>query len=236
MPTTAATLPPVLGFGDSISCGPEEGSYGAPPRAWAHWLAEILDLPFHRVAKAGAVTPWMVEHLLPRVGHGYALACVHVGTNDVRSPDWQLRAFESSLDRILATLSVRAQRICVATIPHDLGRPRAGDKVVELDRAVRRLAGDHGAVVVDLDNMRGWRQLFPDAVHPTALGQVEIASRAAAALGFDVRPDVFAGVRQGVVHDLRYAVGRQPAHLFRDWRRRTSEGVRGRFHRRTASP
>jgi transposase-like protein len=235
MTTARGALPPVLGFGDSIMFGPEEGSYGAAPRAWAQWLAEALDLPFHRVAQPGAMTPWMVEHLLPRVGHDYALACVHVGTNDIRSPAWDPDAYVRALDMILASLAVRARTVCVATVPHDLGRPRAGDKVVELGATVRRLAGEHGAAVVNLDTLRGWRHLFPDAVHPTALGQIEIATRAAAALGLEVRPTVFAGVREGVVEDVRYAVGRQAAHLFRDWRRRTSEGARGRLTRRAAS-
>jgi lysophospholipase L1-like esterase len=236
MSTAQSPLPSVLGFGDSITCGPEEGAFGAAPRAWAQWLAEAQDLPFHRLAAPGATTPWMAEHLLPRAGHGYALACVHVGTNDVRSPDWDPEPYADALDEILATLGDRAQRTCVATVPHDLGRPRAGAKVAELGAIVRHLADRHRAVVVDIDRLRGWRHLFPDAVHPTALGQVEIAARAAAALGIDVRPAAFAGVREGVVHDVRYAVGRQAAHLFRDWRRRTSEGVRGRLLRRAASP
>jgi lysophospholipase L1-like esterase len=226
----------VLGFGDSITCGPEEGAFGVAPRAWAQWLAEAQDQAFHRVARAGATTPWMAEHLLPRVGEGYALACVHVGTNDVRGVDWDAAAYTVALGTILGTLRRRAARVCVATVPHDLGRPRAGAKVAELGGVVRRLAAEHGAVVVDLDDLRGWRSFFPDAVHPTALGQVEIADRAAAALLLDVQPSVFAGVRRGVRHDVRYAFGRQAAHLLRDWRRRTGEGARRRLIRRRASP
>jgi hypothetical protein len=213
----------VLGFGDSITCGPEEGAFGVPPRAWAQWLAELLDVPFHRVAQPGALTPWLADTLLPRARFPYALACVHVGTNDVRSLDWDRRSFAAALARILEGLGARALRVCVATVPLDLGRPPAGAKVAELNAIVREHAAAHGAVVVALDDLRGWRCFFPDAVHPTALGQLEIARRAAAALDLPGDLATLTDVRQGLRADARYALGRQAAHLARDWRRRAVE-------------
>jgi lysophospholipase L1-like esterase len=218
----------VLGLGDSITCGPEEGAFGVAPRPWAQWLAEVLDLPFHRLAQRGAVTPWIADALLPRARHAYALACVHVGTNDVRSVDWDARAYEAALRRILGTLGERADRVCVATIPLDLGRPRAGAKVADLNAIVRRLAEEHSATVVALDDLRGWRHLFPDAVHPTALGQLEIAERAAAILDLPVRPSAIADADAGLLADVRYAAGRQIAHLARDVRRRAVERTSAR--------
>jgi hypothetical protein len=214
---------PVLALGDSILCGPEEGAFGVPPRAWAQWLAEALDLPFHKLAVPGATTPWIADALLPRARGDYALACVGVGTNDVRSLDWDRRSFEVALERILDGLAARAARICVATIPLHLGRPPAGAKVVELNAIVRSAAEAREAVVVDLDDLRGWRRYFPDAVHPTALGQLEIARRAAEALALDVSPIALTSVQHGIRADARYAVARQIAHLVRDWRRRTME-------------
>jgi lysophospholipase L1-like esterase len=218
----------VLGIGDSITCGPEEGAFGVAPRPWAQWLAEALDLPFHRLAQPGASTPGIAGALLPRARHDYALACVHAGTNDVRSVDWDAGAYERALETILATLAERAARACVATIPLDLGRPRAGAKVADLNAIVRRLAAEHGATVVDLDDLRGWRLVFPDAVHPTALGQLEIAGRAAAALDLPVRPRTIAGAEIGARADLRYGIGRQIAHLARDVRRRAVERTSAR--------
>jgi lysophospholipase L1-like esterase len=220
---------PVLGFGDSISTGPEEGAFAVAPRAWAQWLAEALDLPFHRLAQPGASTPWMAAELLPRARADYALACVHAGTNDVRSVDWDAAPYEAALARILDALAGRAERVCVATIPLDLGRPRAGPKVATLNAIVRRLAAERDVTVVPLDDLRGWRHLFPDAVHPTALGQLEIAERAAAALGLGPSPAAVAAPDMGRVGILRYAATRQPAHMARDWRRRLSErAVRAR--------
>ena len=213
----------MLGLGDSIMCGPEEGAFGVPPRSWAQWLAEALDVPFHKLAQPGATTPWIADALLPRARDDYALACVGVGTNDVRSLDWDPESFEVALERILDGLAARAARVCIATVPLDLGRPPAGAKVAELNAIVRSAAAAHDAVVVDLGDLRGWRLVFPDAVHPTALGQLEIARRAAAALALDVSPITLTSVQRGLRADARYAGTRQVAHLFRDWRRRTVE-------------
>jgi len=223
LPDPAAPRGGVLGLGDSISCGPEEGAFGVPPRSWAQWLAETLDLPFHRLAQPGATTPWIADALLPRARHDYALACVGVGTNDVRSPDWSAASFAAALARILDGLAERAERVCLATVPLDLGRPPTGAKVAALNAIVRSAAAERDAVVVDLDDLRGWRLLFPDAVHPTALGQLEIACRAAAALGLDVSPAAQTSVQAGIRADARYALGRQVAHLARDLRRRAAE-------------
>jgi hypothetical protein len=214
----------VLGLGDSILCGPEEGAFGVPPRSWAQWLAEALDLPFHKLAQPGATAPWIADALLPRARDDYVLACVGVGTNDVRSLDWNPHAFAVALERTLDGLATSAPRICVATVPLDLGRPRAGAKVAELNAIVRSAAAARGTTtVVDLDDFCGWRLLFPDAVHPTALGQLEIAQRAAEALALDVSPIALTSVHRGIGADARYAGTRQVAHLLRDWRRRAVE-------------
>jgi hypothetical protein len=213
----------VLALGDSILCGPEEGAFGVPPRSWAQWLAETLDVPFHKLAQPGAKTPWIADALLPRARGDYALACVGVGTNDVRALDWDPGSFTAALERILDGLAGRATRICVATIPLELGRPPAGAKVVELNAILRSSAAAHGAVVVDLDDLRGWRLLFPDAVHPTALGQLEIACRTAVALALDISPAAQTSVQSGIRADALYALTRQVRHLARDWLRRAAE-------------
>jgi lysophospholipase L1-like esterase len=213
----------VLGLGDSITCGPDEGAFGVAPRAWAQWLAEALDLPFHRLARPGALTPEIAAEMLPRLRGDYDLACVHVGTNDVRQAGFDLAAYGAALGEILDALAARAARVCVATIPLDLGRPPAGPKVATINAVIREAAAARGAVVVGLEDLAGWRHLFPDAVHPTALGQLEIAERAARALGLDRGPSAIAGAARGPRADARYALTRQPAHLARDWRRRLAE-------------
>jgi lysophospholipase L1-like esterase len=213
----------VLALGDSLMCGPEEGAFGVPPRAWPQWLAEALDAPFHRLARPGASAPQVADAFLGRLRDDYAIACVGVGVNDVRSVDWDADAYAGALARILDAVAERARRVCVATVPLDLGRPRAGAKVADLNTIVRRQAAARGAAVVELDAFGGWRYQFPDAVHPTALGQLEIARRAARALGLDADPAALTSVQRGRRADLRYALTRQVAHLSRDWRRRALE-------------
>jgi hypothetical protein len=82
--------------------------------------------------------------------------------------------------------------LLTATVPLDLGRPRAGAKVDEANRAIERVAADLGALVMDLRDFRGRRVLMADHVHPTAFGQIAIACKALevlAADGMEVRTD-----------------------------------------------
>jgi lysophospholipase L1-like esterase len=219
----AAPRGPVLALGDSIMSGPEEGSYGVPPRAWPEWIALLLDLPLHRIARPGASAPDLVAKDLSRIRDDYAVACVGIGTNDVRSPDWDPARYTRALDTVLSAVAAASERRCVATVPLDLGRPRAGAKVGQLNAIVRDLARKHGFAVVALDDFGGWRWWFPDAVHPTALGQQEIARRAARALGIDRDPAALAPPSTGPRSDARYAATRQIGHLWREHRQRWRE-------------
>lgn len=79
------------------------------------------------------------------------------------------------------------------TLPLDLGRPPAGSKPVQANAIVRAVAAENNATVVFLDDLGGWVLILPDVVHPTALGQLEIADRAAAALYAPRRPSAGVG-------------------------------------------
>jgi GDSL-like Lipase/Acylhydrolase family len=203
--------------------GPEEGAYGVPPRTWPQWLAEVLDLPFHRIARPGASAPDLVDRDLSRIRDDYAIACVGIGTNDVRSIDWDPERYARALGTLLDAVEGAAERVCVATVPLDLGRPRAGAKVPDLNAIVRQSAQRRGFTLVELEDFGGWRWWFPDAVHPTALGQLEIARRAARALGLPRDPASLAPPRSGPRSDLHYAATRQIGHLWRNSRRRWVE-------------
>ena len=66
------------------------------------------------------------------------------------------------------------------TAPIDLGRPRAAGKVRELDALIERVAGEAGAIVLDLREWGARNLVMTDHVHPTAFGQIDIAERALA--------------------------------------------------------
>ena len=90
-----------------------------------------------------------------------------------------------------------------------------------------RLAAEHGALVARLDDLRGPTLLLPDAVHPTAIGQLEIADRAAQALaaaGMAVpqMPSTLAEPRRDRRARARFAA-RWSAILVRDLLRRAIE-------------
>ena len=222
---TSASRPRLglVALGDSITYGEGSMALGVTPLSWAQWLARALDLPYTCYAFNGATTADVLREQLPRVRAEYDIAVLYAGVNDVRDPGFDLAAFERDLDHLAAGLAGRASRLLMLTLPHDLGRPTSAPKPEQANAAVRRVAARHGAKIAGLSDFGGWTLVLPDVVHPTAVGQLEIADRAARALDAPVLPSSLAGERSG--SDARYA----PAHaraLARDLARRARERVR----------
>ncbi|HEX7299999.1 MAG TPA: GDSL-type esterase/lipase family protein [Solirubrobacteraceae bacterium] len=212
----------LVALGDSITNGHGEPALGAPMQSWAQWLAEALELPFTKLARDGARAADIRRDLVPRLSGPYELGCLYAGVNDARSPDFDPAAFERDLDAIAAALAACSDRLLLCSLPVELGRPRAAGKPAAASSIVRKVAAEHGAAVVDLDDLAGARWLLPDAVHPTALGQLEIADRAARALGAARLPSALVEL-----HDSRRAHARFTARwavlLAGDLRRRAFE-------------
>jgi len=210
----------LVALGDSITVGEGSMALGITPLSWAQWLAKALDLPFTSYAVNGAFTADVLALQLPRVRAQHDLATLYAGANDVRALDFDAEAYERDLDAISAGLAARADRLLMLTLPEDLGRPVSAPKPSIANAAVRRVAARHGAVVAGLDDFGGWTLVLPDVVHPTALGQLEIADRAARALGAALLPSALVADRRG--RAARYV----PAHaraLARDLVRRARE-------------
>jgi lysophospholipase L1-like esterase len=182
----------VLAFGDSITNGGGELQWGVALQSWALWVARGLGLAFTSYAADGARVGEVVAVQIPLLERSsahpdarYELGCLFIGVNDVRLPDWDSAAYERDLRRAHAFLSARCDRMIAATAPVDLGRPRAGAKVEEMNRIVERVAAESGALVLDLRRFGGRQFVMADHVHPTAFGQVEVAERALALLAAD---------------------------------------------------
>jgi lysophospholipase L1-like esterase len=182
----------VLAFGDSITNGGGELQWGVALQSWALWTARALGLPYTPYASDGATLRTVLDEQLPAFerraaapGGPYDVGCLYIGTNDVRGLDWDPFAYERGLCEALGYLAARCERTLTATIPLDLGRPRAGAKVRDANAIVERCAREAGALVVDLSGFRGRRVLMADHVHPTAFGQIAIAERALAVLERD---------------------------------------------------
>lgn len=195
---------------------------GVTPLSWAQWLARALDLPYTTYAFNGARTPDVLRDQLPLVRADYDLATLYAGANDVRGFDWDPVAYERDLDAIAAGLGERSDRLLMLTLPLDLGRPTAAPKPVAANAVVRRIAQRRGALLADLEDFGSWTTVLPDAVHPTALGQIEIADRAAHAVGAPVLPSALVPAYRAP--RARYA----PTHaraLARDLARRGIERI-----------
>jgi lysophospholipase L1-like esterase len=223
----SAKAPPALGLvalGDSITLGEGSMALGVTPLSWAQWLARALDLPYSCYAFNGATTSDVLREQLPRVRAYYDVAALYAGVNDIRDPAFDLAAYERDLDAVAAGLVPHAGRLLMLTLPHDLGRPTSAPKPLAANAAVLRVAGRHGAVVADLADFGGWTDVLPDAVHPTPLGQLEIADRAARALGAPLPSALVAGRRAS---NVRYAPAYARA-MARDLARRARERVKPR--------
>ncbi|MDQ6778129.1 MAG: GDSL-type esterase/lipase family protein [Actinomycetota bacterium] len=182
----------VLAFGDSITNGGGELQWGVALQSWALWVARGLGLPYTGYAVDGAdvhhVVQWQIPAFQSLTAHphaAYDLGCLYIGVNDVRRPGFDVARFASDYAIALEFLTARCRRTLTMTAPLDLGRPRAGAKVNELDAAIEEVARERGALVVDLRGLRSRNLIMADHVHPTALGQVAIAERALAVLEHD---------------------------------------------------
>jgi lysophospholipase L1-like esterase len=172
----------LLAFGDSITNGGGELQWGVALQSWALWLARGLGVPFTGFARDGATAADVVREQLPqaerRADARYDLGCLYIGVNDVRGFGWDPALFELDFRRALAFLADRCDRVLTLTVPLDLGRPRAGAKVRDLNAVIERVAAETGALVLDLSAWGARNLVMTDQVHPTAFGQIAIAERA----------------------------------------------------------
>lgn len=182
----------VLAFGDSITNGGGELQWGVALQSWALWVARGLALPFTGYAVDGATADEVVSEQIPvfveRSAAGaarYDVGCLYIGVNDVRRVDWDAAGFRSSFVEALRFLVERCDRVLALTAPLDLGRPRAGAKVGELNATIASISAAHGALLLDLSDFGARNLVMTDHVHPTAFGQVAIAERALAVLERD---------------------------------------------------
>jgi hypothetical protein len=155
---------------------------GLGSQSWAQWLAEAMELPYRRLAVNGAKIGDVVRDQVPRLRPA-TVGVLYIGVNDVRELDWDTERFARGHAEALRAMADACERVLTATIPLDLGLPPAGAKVLEANEAIEASARAVGAVVADLRDFTGPKWVWADRVHATAAGQVEIADRAARALG-----------------------------------------------------
>ncbi len=182
----------VLAFGDSITNGGGELQWGVALQSWALWTARGLGLPYTPYAVDGALVSDVTTSQIPLFERTnadpdarYDLGCLYIGTNDVRSPEWDPEHFAHQFDLALGFLAERCQRTLTATLPRTLGRPPDPERIAAANITIETVAAAHHALVLDLRDFRARNLMMVDRVHPTALGQVAIAERALARLAAD---------------------------------------------------
>ena len=111
----------LVALGDSITNGHGEPALGVTMQSWAQWLAEVLGLPFTKLARDGARARDVLAEQVPRLEGPYDVACLYVGVNDARSTDWDAGAYGEALRATASALAACSERLLLCTLP---GRPR----------------------------------------------------------------------------------------------------------------
>ena len=196
----------LVALGDSITRGEGEPALGVPHRPWALWLAQALELPYTNHAVNGAVAEDALREQLPARARPLRRRLrLPRGQRRARAEMWDPTASPRRSKGILAHLHTRAERVLALTHPAR-SRPSSRRRVGrEANGLIRRARSRARRPVADLSDLRGPRLLLPDAVHPTALGQLEIADRAARVLARDGARSPALPSAAADVHDGRLA-------------------------------
>lgn len=157
-------------------------------RSWAYWLARTVDETLERVSIGGATSSSVIDQLPALAGRRFGVACLTVGTNDVLF-DWSPGVFEDNLKTIVAGLHECADRVVTQTIPLSLGYfPGSGLEIRRRVTVANEILRSSDTLVVQGSDLRGSRTLSPDRVHPSVVGQLVLADRAADLLGITPPP------------------------------------------------
>lgn len=205
----------VLALGDSIVDGHGMHMQKVPAQGWPQWLADSMGECLMKWSVGGYTSAEVVEHQLPRVSGLYRLGAVSMGANDVLR-DWDAERYRENLRSVLGLLAECCEHTAITTMPESIGRgvligKERGAHARDASDIIASVAAETGAVVVPLADLAGYPLMRGDQVHPTALGQVEIADRASRALQgqLDVRlpstiSHLWPGPRIEPAHRWRY--------------------------------
>lgn len=160
--------------------------------SWAHWLGRAMEGPLDRVSVDGARSAGVREQVRLLSGRQYAVACLTVGTNDILF-DWHVETFADNVAAVVGAVGESAERVVVPTISLALASfPGSGAAFRRRARQANEVLSESGALVVVGDDLRGPRLMGPDRIHPTLVGQLVLADRAAELLGVAPSPSSLA--------------------------------------------
>ncbi|HEX4016882.1 MAG TPA: GDSL-type esterase/lipase family protein [Frankiaceae bacterium] len=193
-------------------------------QSWGFRVAQAGGWPLVRVSARGARS-WQVLEQLPHLrGHRYAVGALTAGANDVLF-DWDAACYEANLRNILKAMSPSCERLLIATLPRSFRRfpgssPARREHTASANRIILAAAAEVGAEIVDGGDLGG-RLMRPDRVHPSVLGHLVLADRAARLLGLGVQPSAIATGARNEDSGVRY-LAVTARHTLRELRARVT--------------
>ena len=186
-PSTAAALPLVSVFGDSIADGQYTGGPVRNSTGWADVLTRLRRVAVTNQSMPGAAaTCWGRRHVADVVARHPDAVVVAIGVNDLAryGCDSSLASFTDALGAIIDGLRSGLPRALItvsAILP--MGDPNRAGQVGTWNTAIRRVAGSHDVGYVDpTGSLARWGDFNPDRLHPNTAGHAELAAAWSSAL------------------------------------------------------
>ncbi len=194
------------GAGEGLVCVGD--SIISAERSWGFLLAGAGHWPLVRHSARGARS-WQVLDQLPHLrGHRFVVGALTVGANDLLF-DWNAERYAANLRAILQVMNSTCDQVLLQSFPQSFrafpgSSPQRRAAVVVADEMIRAAVSDIGGAIVDGSDLKG-RLLCPDRVHPSVLGHLVLADRAAGILGLDRRPSAGVTAARNDHSRIRYA-------------------------------
>ncbi|MGY2876710.1 lysophospholipase L1-like esterase [Marmoricola sp. URHA0025 HA25] len=189
-----------VALGDSFTEGVGDPDPARPNglRGWADRVAEVLatqapaDFGYANLAIRGRKLREIIdEQVEPGLGLEPDLVTIHGGGNDVLRPRVDLDALAAVYDEAVGRLTGSGARVVVFTIADPGINPvfrMIRGRTAVFNEWVREIADRHGATLVDMWRMRGWKVsevMDEDRLHLNPVGHQAIAIAVLDALAAD---------------------------------------------------
>jgi lysophospholipase L1-like esterase len=188
-----------VALGDSFTEGVGDPDPARPNglRGWADRVAEVLatqtgDFGYANLAIRGRKLPEIIaEQVEPGLALEPDLVTIHGGGNDVLRPRVDLDALAAAYDEAVGRLTGSGARVVVFTIADPGINPvfrMIRGRTAIFNEWVREIADRHGATLVDMWRMRGWKVsevMDADRLHLNPIGHQAIAIAVLDALAAD---------------------------------------------------
>ena len=189
-----------VALGDSFTEGVGDPDPGRPNglRGWADRVADVLaaqsgpdqGFRYANLAIRGRKLPQIIAEQVPAaVGLGAELISIHGGGNDVLRPRVDIDLLAQQYDEAVGRLAATGAHVVMFTLADPGLNPAirvVRGRTAVFNEWVREIADKHGATVVDMWRMRGWKVaevLDVDRLHLNAVGHQAIAIAMLDALG-----------------------------------------------------